>query len=757
MIVLRGKRTDNPNSYLSMTAHKWLSNVKGDLSGAISAAIISIPLSIGYGIIVYKPLGAEFLPYAALLGIYACLFGGICASLLGGTNIQITAPKAPLTLLLASFIAPLAASLQIPDTASRQVILVGLASTCVLVSGIVQFCFGALRLGNLIKYVPYPVVSGFMNGIAIILIYEQLAPLIGAGHHISLSELFSNPSVVQPYTLAVGLITIGAVFLSKRLVRAIPSSLVGLAVGTAVFYAFKMFGGITSLGPVIGNFNFQWPKPDIFLNLYGLFGDINIADLLPRILITGLVLGSIGALESLLSSVAADNFTGTRHNSNRELMGQGVGNLMNSLFSALPSAGSELHNMANYRAGGRTRLSSLVCGLLILGIVIALGSIIGKIPLAVIAGIIVSVGLGLFDKWTLDLVRNLRRTREQQKRIIANLAVTLAVAVITVCVNLVVAVIIGIAIASGLFVVRMGRSIVKRKYAGDQIHSKKVRSSKNNLLLKERGKGIIVYELRGPLFFGSADNLAMEIEGALNHYTYCILDMKRVNEIDSTGAKILGQISKKVDESGKYMLISYLADNPSLSEILKAMGVYKKLPQNCFFPDTDTALEWAEDNVLTQSIDLARALGGIQLEQMDIFLDFTPEEIHALKQKLIFKSFKKGEIILREGDKDRHLFFLTKGSVSVRIHLPESDRYKRLITYSAGVTFGEMAFLDGRPRSADVCVDQDSETYLLSPEEYIVLQKEAPEIAVKLIRNIALDMSERLRIRTNEVGVLEEG
>jgi CRP-like cAMP-binding protein/anti-anti-sigma regulatory factor len=386
-----------------------------------------------------------------------------------------------------------------------------------------------------------------------------------------------------------------------------------------------------------------------------------------------------------------------------------------------------------------------------------LGSIIGKIPLAVIAGIIVSVGFGLFDKWTLDLFRNLLHAREQQKRIIANLTVTLVVAVITVCVNLIVAVLIGIAIASGLFVVRMGRSIVKRKYFGNQIHSKKVRSIKNNILLKERGKGIIVYELRGPLFFGSADNLAMEVASAMKHNTYCILDMKRVDEIDSTGAKILGQISKKINESGKFLLISYLTDHPSLSDFLKAIGVYNMFAENCLFPDTDAALEWAEDNVLTQSIELAGIFGGIQLEQMDIFMDFTQEEIHALKQKLIFKTFKKGEIIVREGDTDRNLFFLTKGSVSVRIHLPESERYKRLITYSSGVTFGEIAFLDGHPRSADVWSDEDSETYLLSPDEYAVLQIETPEIAVKLVRNIALDMSERLRIRTDEVRVLEEG
>jgi SulP family sulfate permease len=740
-----------------MNKEKLLSNIKGDLSGAISAAIISIPLSIGYGIIVYGPLGTEILPLAALLGIYACIIGGIIASLLGGTDIQITAPKAPLTLILASFVAPLVSSLQIPDTASKHMLIIALASMCVLTGGLIQFFFGILHLGNLIKFVPYPVVSGFMNGIAVILILEQVGPLIGAGSHISLLEVLSHPALIQPFTFFVGLTTVIMVFFSRRFLKAIPASLMGLLIGTALFYALKDIGGVSTLGPVIGDFHFEWPKPDIFPKTFRLLGDIDLRGLFPSILITGFVLGSIGSLESLLSSVAADNVAGTRHKSNRELIGQGIGNIMNSLFSALPSAGSELHNMANYRAGGRTRLSSLVCGISILLIVMTLGSGIGKIPLAVIAGIIVSVGFSLFDKWTLDLFRKLLQAREQQKRILANLAVTIAVAVVTVCVNLIVAVLIGIAVASGLFVVRMGRSIIKKKYFGDQIHSKKVRSIKNNTLLEERGKGILVYELQGPLFFGSADNLAMEIERAMNQYTYCILDMKRVNEIDSTGAKILGQISKKINESGKYLLISHLRDNPSLSEFLKAMGVYKMLSEDSFFSDTDAALEWAEDNVLTQSIELVGSSGGIQLEQMDIFEDFTQKEIRILKQKLTCTTFKKGEIILKEGDTDKNLFFLTRGSVSVRILLPESNRYKRLITYSPGVLFGELAFLDGRPRSADVWADEDSETYLLSPDEYTVLQDETPEIAVKLMRNIALETSERLRIRTNEVRVLEEG
>ena len=258
-------------------------------------------------------------------------------------------------------------------------------------------------------------------------------------------------------------------------------------------------------------------------------------------------------------------------------------------------------------------------------------------------------------------------------------------------------------------------------------------------------------------FFGSADNLARQIEDVITNYTYCILDMKRVNEIDSTGAKILGQLNKKTSASGKFLLVSYLMDNPALMNTLKAMGVYEMLGADCFFPDTDAALEWAEDHVLTKSLEHAGASAAIQLDQMDILRDFTTEEIHALAQRLTRKTFNKSEIIFKEGDTDRNLFFLVKGLVSVRIHLSESDRYKRLITYSAGVTFGEMAFLDGSPRSADVWSDEDTETYVLSPEVFDVLQAESPQIAIKLIRNIALEMSDRLRIRTNEVRALEEG
>nr|NIO11799.1 hypothetical protein [Deltaproteobacteria bacterium]NIO16682.1 hypothetical protein [Deltaproteobacteria bacterium]NIS77393.1 hypothetical protein [Deltaproteobacteria bacterium] len=177
------------------------SNLKGDVTGALSAAFFTIPLSIGYGLLAFAPLGTDFLPIAALLGIYAGIFAGFFAPLFGGTKIQVTCPEAAMTLILASFVAAVAANPQIAPGPSKNVIIVGLAALCVMTGGLIQLIFGVLRLGDIVKYVPYPLISGFMNGIALLLILKQVRPLLGITGSLPLREVAGNFSLVQPLTL----------------------------------------------------------------------------------------------------------------------------------------------------------------------------------------------------------------------------------------------------------------------------------------------------------------------------------------------------------------------------------------------------------------------------------------------------------------------------------------------------------------------------------------------------------------------------
>jgi SulP family sulfate permease len=736
---------------------KIFSNIKGDLSGAIAAAIVTLLMSIGYGLIAFAPLGADYASHAVLTGVYAAVFCGFFAALFGGTPIQITAPKAPLALALASVVSSLIASPAFQGSIStQQATIVGLAFFCVFIGGVFQLLLGSLRLGNLIKYVPYPVVAGFLNGIAILLILKQINPLLGIVNSHAFFEFLAHPGNIQPPTLFVGISTLVMFFLSKRLIRLIPASLTALIVGTGLYYALLYFIEASSLGATVGHISVEWPRPATFLAWFHLETKGELMAFLPGLVVSGVVLGLLGSVDSLLSSVVSDQMTDTRHNSNRELIGQGIGNMVSSFFGGISGAGAAPEALENFKAGGRTRLSGMMCSLFILLIVMGLRPLIGKIPLAVIAGILIAVGIEMFDSWTFNLVGKLARPDEHRKELVINCFVSLLVTITTVTVNLIAAVGIGFVVASVLFVSKMGKSIIKRKYRGDIVRSKAMRCIDHDRLLEGQRHKIGVFELQGSIFFGSAENLANDIETTMDDATYCVIDMKRVNEIDSTGANIILQIHKRLRKEEKYLLISYMTESHSLWGFLVHMNVVPTMGERYFFSDTDAALEWAEEHLLVHSFQISDPCSAQGLEQMNITAGFTPEELEVFKGNLTPERYKKGERIICEGDTDRDLFILTKGVVSIKTQLKESSRTKRLLTYSPGVIFGEFSFLDGNPRSADVWAEENTEILRLSQSKFAALRTENPGITTKLILNLALELSQRLRQASAEVRLLED-
>ena len=715
-------------------------------------------MSIGYGIIAYLPLGHEFAPEAALLGIYSGVLCCFVAALLGGTPIQISGPKAPLTLALAAVVAKLvfdsSASGLIP---LEPAVIIGLASITVLIAGISQIAFGLFDLGSIVKYVPQPVVAGFMNGIAILLIVKQIKPLMGVNSKISLAEILFNPNLVQGLTMLVGLVTITVIVLVKRYVKTIPATFAGLMIGTAVYYLLHAVGQSSAIGDVIGRIQTGFPKPYLLAQLGAQFENVNFSAILGPLIISGLIIGLIGSMESLLSSVVSDNLTSMRHNSKKELIGQGAGNIVSAIFGALPGAGSIPRAAANFKAGGRTRLSGMMCAFFIFLVATFFGPLIGKIPIAVIAGIILVVGYTLFDRWSFNLVKKVFSPGEHRKAAWINLILTAIVTVITVSINLIAAVVIGLIIASAQFISKVGKSIVKRQYTGDQFHSRKMRNEGDMEMLGKMGSEISVVELQGPLFFGSAEHLAIKIDNLLkNSPSYFILDMKRVNEIDSTGAHIILRIKKRVELANKYFLLSNLKENRYVWQFLKAMNVTQRLNPKYIFQDTDSALEWAEDHLLEGVTCNQETTVEKPLSQLGLLQNLSMAELGKFEKNLIPLTFKKGEKIFGEGDQNRDLYLLKEGSLTVKIHLPGKNRNKRLYTYSSGIVFGEVAFLDGGCRSAGIWADEDSEVLRLPYESFLRLQSAHPEIAVKIIRNIAVELSQRLRRTSNQVRLLED-
>jgi SulP family sulfate permease len=729
--------------------------IRGDIFGGSAAAVITIPLCIAYGLIAFAPLGSGFATQAAFIGILSAFFTCLTASLLGGTPVLITAPTAALTLVISSVIGYLAASPLLSDIPGKEAIIIALMSLCVLTAGVVQLVFATFRLGNLVKYVPYPVMAGFMNGIAVLLILKQIRPLIGVTSKTPLLEIVLHPGIIEPLTCLVGIATLAMILFFSHLFKSLPGSFVGLLGGTALYYGIRFFSGPDNIGPTVGRIDFQVIKPLVFQGLFEQVSLLNPAPLIPTLLIAGVMIGLVGSMESLLSAVVADDLTGSRHNSNRELFGQGAGNTISAMFGCLPGAGSIPKTLDNYRAGGRTRLSGILASLVIILIMIFLGPYIGMIPLTVFAAIVVSIGIEMVDGWSVHLLRQLTKASLHRKSIIGNLLVAFAVTVLMVSVNLVLAIGIGIFIASALFISKIGKSTVRRKFFGNQIHSKRIRGREDGKILDRLGEKIVVFELHGPIFFGSGDNLSKEIHDSMEDARYCILDLKRVNEIDTTGAKSIIRASRALQREDKKLLISYLHERRALRKFLAVIGFEQELGEDRIFPDTDTALEMAE-NELLQSEGLNRESEELELGQIEVLRDFTEDEIQSLKNHMVHSEYQKDEKVIGTLEVSRDLFFLTHGSVSIRIPLSAVDHTKRLATYPAGAIFGEMAFLDGAPRSAEVSCDERSVIYSISYEEFESLSRIEPELALKLIKNIAIEVSRRLRTTSMEIGFLED-
>lgn len=375
--------------------------------------------------------------------------------------------------------------------------------------------------------------------------------------------------------------------------------------------------------------------------------------------------------------------------------------------------------------------------------------------MTIFAAIIISVGINLYDRTTFRFFRALRDPGMPKKDLVISLLVNLSVAVITICVNLVAAVIIGLAISTAYFIISMGASVIRREYTGKRICSNKVRSSRQLDELKCENHRIKVFQLQGAIFFGSADRLAHLLEAKMADADYCILDMRHVNEIDTTGANILLRIYHSLLKKQKWLLISHIISNRTAWASLQCNGVTKEIPPNHFFEDTDHALEWAEDSLL----DLLSAdhhCSQCAIDGFDITKGFSPDELEFFKSLLVSECYRKGDIIIFEGNSDRDLFLLASGSASAKMKLPQTDRWKRLFTFEAGAVFGEMALLDGNPRSAIVQAEEDAEICRLPYEKYETILTGHTQIAAKLHRNIALVLSHRLRARSNEMRLFED-
>lgn len=737
---------DAGESAFAAVPRSWKTNLRGDLSGGLIAAVVSIPMSIGFGILAFAPFGEALLPTGILNGLYGAIFMGLAALVLGARTIAIYAPRSLIAFMIGSIALHSFAESGNALIHGDPAYLVGALLATLALAGLFQMLFGAARLGGLVRFIPSPVMAGFQNAAAVLILYSQVHVMLGLPTRVPLAGLPEALSQAKPLNLLLGLATVAVIWHGARLSRRLPPALIGLLFGTAAYYLLAAAGLEASLGPTIGALPQSTPDGHFFGAVIAFAAHPAAADLLPVVVASALSLSVVASLDILICSRIVDAMSAQRMDGNRILRVTGGANLLTSLLGGMAGGVSIGASTANYKGGGRTSLSLLVHCMVIFLAVVAFGALLGKLPLVVIGAVLVVTAIQLVDKWSLELAGKVVSRQTIDWRAIAlDLAVIVAVAVTAIAGDVVVAVLIGVGVAVLLFVFRMSRSIVRRERYGDTTHSRRTRDAGEMRILAEHGRRILVLELEGPVFFGSAESLGDRIDAAIAHGTrYVALDFRRVNDLDSTGARIVLQAHERLKARGAHLLLASADAARHVNTVLRDAGVMAAVTHARVFPDGDRALEWAESHLI-EAVRAARATGGeYPFVHLDLLAGFTAEERERFRALLRRREYRAGEVVFQEGAEGDELYIIVAGSASVKLRL-DSGREQRLVTFAAGTVFGEMALLDREARSATVVADEGLVCYVLDHAAYEHITREMHAVAIKLLTNLGRELAARLR------------
>lgn len=722
----------------------------GDLWGGLAAMLVALPSSIAFGVLVYSAIGPEQAGAGALAGILGAAALGIVAPIVGRNGGFITAPCAPAAAILAALAAELVARGEIhPDH------VVGLLGLTALLSALFQLVFGFARVGRLIKFIPYQVVSGYLSGVALIIALGQLPKLLGLPKQVSLAHGLVSPNLWNGTGITVGLVTIAATFGAPKLTEKVPAAIVGLTAGIAAYFAlaffdprlFELAGNRLIIGPIEASGSFVGAVGARASSLLHIeFADIGL------VLVSALTLAVLLSIDTLKTGVVLDALVRRRHDSNRELIGQGTANLASFFVGGMAGAGTMGATLMNVTSGGRSTLSGVAEGVFVLLAYLVLGALIAWVPIGALAGILLVVAWKMFDRSVFQLV--LRRSTRVDFAVIM---IVVAVAQI----GLIQASATGIFLAILLFIRDQARgSVIVNKRNLRAVHAKRRRLLAETEILDEHGGDAIVVELSGNLFFGTTDQLFSELEQDLTNRRFVLLDLRRVASMDFTAAHLFEQMKERLADSGGELLFSSMpsgmATKQDIEEYMAQLGLVRGGKGIRVFETRDSAIEWMEDQILEAYGWTPEDEGApLELGEIEIFSEFDAATIAALSSAVTELSVPAGGKICSRGDAGDEIYLVRSGRVGALLPLETGKRH-HVATFCRGDFFGEMAFIDQEPRSANVEAVTPAQLFLLSRARFDALLAKNPALGGRIFEQLAVAISRRLRSADKELRVLEE-
>lgn len=725
--------------------------LSGDIWGGFAAMLVTLPSAVAFGVTILAPLGSQFTAQGAIAGILGVCSLGVIAAVFGGTQKLISAPCAPAAAVLSAM------TIQMSAQGSTATAILMTLFLVALVSSLVQILFGVLRLGQLIRYMPYPVVSGYLSGVGLIIVASQLPKLLGTDKGIDWFTALSHPESWQPVSLMVGGTTGAVMLIAARFPSRIPAVIQGVTAGVVVYWilALSTFPSLLNLDSnpfIIGSLSSGGES--VWKNITTTWMSLGSADL-PHweyVLVPAITLAALLSIDTLKTCLVLDAISGSRHQSNRELIAQGLGNFAAAMFGGTPGAGTMGATLVNRASGGETRLSGVAQGVWSLLAFLLLTPLLSWIPISALAGLLIVIGFKMIDWHSLQLARS--------RTTILDFLVIISVIVVAKTVSLIAASGLGVALAILMFIrEQIHNFAVRKKTYGHVMFSKRVRPLREIKVLLRQGGQTIIYELQGSLFFGTTDQLYSAIEPEIDHLRYLILDFQRVQSMDMTAAHMIERLRAMLTVKNATLILSSVSTSlPSgidLRNYIDQLGITQGTNAALLFDDLSDALEWVEDQILKNAGISDDVSSMMNLKDFELFEGMQEATLHALERCVQKRFYSASEMIFTAGTPGDALMLISRGLVRVDLPLSEG-RKTHLATFGRGQFVGEMTFLDHIQHSADVQAITETEVFVIHRSDFDELAKHDYAMSNHVFSSLASSMAARLRHTNHELRLLQE-
>lgn len=721
---------------------------RADIEGGIIATLFALPIELIYGRLAIAPLGPQHFADGIQAALWTCVLTGFLATIFRGTPGVINGTGAKIALVLAGLTATLMKNPDVARAANPTALIFALIFMCTIMAGAAQCLFALGRLSRSLKFIPYPVIAGTMVGSAIALAKTALTPTLGIEDPDRYGSLFG---AWHPLSTLVTMATLLMCIYPPKILGRVPFMLTALIGGSLLHYAFALAFGSGHLGTTWSTIHGLMPS----FSFYHFALDGGLPTLLiwaPTVLPYALAIAAIASMESMLCLPTVQALSIRKRDGERELWSQGLGNIVAGLMGGFPSEGVGARSSANVKAGGKTRLSAIAYSVALALLIIFGSEMLGKIPEAVTAGLILYLAYTLIDDGIRRLLGQIVSMRNkvptsQYRLLWANAVVLVVVALVAVFRGMLQATAVGVVAAMLLFILTSMKPVIRTILSAESRRSLKVRNAEATALLEKEGGRIRIIELDGVLFFGTAEMLAIEIGKLPPQVTTLILDFTSVKEIDATAGRTLFQLARRFQATDKALMIC--GASQSLDADFATSGLRDLIPPDRWHHDCDHALEHAEESLLSQ-LGFAQSEVNLLLSETMLAAGLEPDDVTVLEQFLDHRELPGHVVVFSQGDLGNSLYVSASGVIDIRLPL-RYGKHKRVASFAPGVIVGEMAFLEDLPRSAEGYVYAPTLLWELTRQRFDDLTAAYPTISHKIMLNLSRGLSERLRRTTQNL------